>query len=67
MAHEGTVKFFNSAKGYGFIIKDVTNEEVFVHATGIKDGYKIKEKDRVKFEEEDGKKGICAVKVEIVF
>lgn len=67
MAHEGTVKFFNTAKGYGFIKKDSTQDEVFVHITGIKKGYTIKQNDRVKFDEEEGKKGICAINVEIAF
>jgi CspA family cold shock protein len=58
----GTVKFFNEQKGFGFIKKD-DGTEVFVHVTGIADGSKLRENDRVSFEEKDGKKGINAVNV----
>lgn len=38
--NQGTVKFFNSVKGYGFIKNDETEEEIFVHVTALKDGLK---------------------------
>ena len=56
----GTVKFFNEAKGFGFI-KDVSGQEIFVHATGLED--KIKENDTVTFDVAEGKKGLNAVNV----
>jgi CspA family cold shock protein len=56
----GTVKFFNEAKGFGFI-KDETGQEIFVHATGLED--KIKENDAVIFDVAEGKKGLNAVNV----
>ncbi len=56
----GTVKFFNAAKGFGFI-KDESGQEVFVHATGLID--KIKENDLVTFEVAEGKKGLNAINV----
>jgi CspA family cold shock protein len=59
----GTVKFFNAAKGFGFIVDDATNKDIFVHVTGL-NGITIQEKDKVQFEIEDGKKGPSAVKVE---
>ncbi|MFL5762905.1 MAG: cold-shock protein [Bacteroidia bacterium] len=59
----GTVKFFNEAKGFGFI-KDETGQEIFVHATGLED--KIKENDTVTFDVAEGKKGLNAVKVKKV-
>ena len=59
----GTVKFFNNSKGFGFIIIDESNEEIFVHVTGLID--QIKENDQVKFEVEQGKKGLNAVNVEL--
>ena len=49
----GTVKFFNEAKGFGFI-KDDSGQEIFVHATGLSD--KIKENDTVTFDVAEGKK-----------
>ena len=59
----GTVKFYNNAKGFGFI-KDESGQEVFVHATGLID--KIRENDIVTFEVTDGKKGLTAVNVKRV-
>jgi CspA family cold shock protein len=59
----GKVKFFNESKGFGFIITDGTNEEVFVHVTGLVD--KVRENDQVTFEVEQGKKGLNAVNVQI--
>ncbi len=56
----GTVKFFNEAKGFGFI-KDEQGQEIFVHATGLDD--KIRENDSVTFEVAEGKKGLNAVNV----
>lgn len=60
----GTVKFFNSEKGFGFIKSDSSKEDVFVHATGIID--EIKENDQVEFELQQGRKGINAVNVVIL-
>ncbi len=57
----GTVKFFNEAKGYGFIKEDETNREYFVHVTGLID--KIAQDDQVTFDLKDGKKGMNAVNV----
>ncbi|GAA4468916.1 cold shock domain-containing protein [Nibrella saemangeumensis] len=61
----GTVKFFNESKGYGFIVDDESNREIFVHITGL-NGATIREKDRVQYEVVDGKKGLNAVKVKKV-
>ena len=56
--HEGTVKWFNNAKGYGFLGRDSGND-VFVHYSSIKlDGYKsLKEGDPVEFDVVQGEKG----------
>jgi CspA family cold shock protein len=57
----GIVKFFNVTKGFGFIKIDGSNEEIFVHVTGLVD--KINENDKVTFEISEGKKGLNAVEV----
>lgn len=59
--HNGTVKFFNETKGYGFIKDNESGQEYFVHVTGLVD--KIKENDEVTFELQEGKKGLNAVNV----
>ena len=61
---EGTVKFFNNEKGYGFITPQDGGNDVFVHSTGLID--EIREDDRVQFRTEQGKKGINAVEVTVV-
>lgn len=60
----GTVKFFNEAKGYGFILDDDTQKDIFVHITGLGQGVVIREKDAVSYEVNDGKKGLNAIDVE---
>lgn len=57
----GTVKFFNDAKGFGFIVDNTSNEEFFTHISGLIDD--IREGDQVTFETTVGKKGINAVNV----
>ena len=61
---EGKVKFFNNTKGFGFIQPEDSNEDIFVHSSGLID--EIREDDRVQFEVEQGKKGLNAVKVEVI-
>lgn len=58
--NKGTVKFFNEAKGFGFI-KAENGQEVFVHATGLIEP--VRENDEVTFEIQMGKKGENAVNV----
>jgi len=60
---KGTVKFFNESKGYGFIKDADTEQDYFVHVSGLID--KIKKDDEVVFELEDGKKGLNAVQVKL--
>lgn len=60
---QGTVKFYNESKGFGFITT-ANGEEVFVHITGLVD--KIKQDDSVEFEITQGKKGPNAVNVKLV-
>jgi len=62
---EGTVKFFNNSKGFGFIKSDESGEDIFVHSTGLIDN--IKEDDKVQFSTQAGRKGLNAVNVEVVY
>ncbi len=61
---KGTVKFFNESKGFGFIREDNSNEEYFVHISGLID--EIHEDDVVEFELKEGRKGLNAVNVKVV-
>jgi CspA family cold shock protein len=58
---QGTVKFFNEEKGFGFIKHDNSNKETFVHANGLID--QIEANDRVVFDVQEGRKGPNAVNV----
>ena len=59
----GTVKFFNVTKGFGFIVDTSSNEEIFVHVSGLID--EIRQGDTVTFETARGKKGMNAVNVKL--
>lgn len=61
---EGTVKFFNNSKGFGFITFKDSEEEIFVHKSNLVD--QIKENDNVTFDVEKGEKGLSAIKVSLV-
>jgi CspA family cold shock protein len=61
---QGIVKFFNEEKGFGFIRPTDSNEDLFVHSSGLID--KIRENDKVEFEQERGKKGMNAVRVRAI-
>lgn len=58
----GTVKFFNSGKGFGFITAE-DDKEYFVHITGLQEGVQIADGDAVTFDVEDGERGPKAVNV----
>lgn len=62
--HTGKVKFFNQAKGFGFIIDDSDKKEYFVHVSGVKTKDEIREGDEVEFELQEGKKGLNCVNVQ---
>ena len=61
----GTVKFFNADKGFGFIIPDDGGKDVFVHVNGL-NGNHINEGDKVSYDVEEGKKGPNAVNVQVI-
>jgi len=62
--NEGTVKFFNVSKGFGFIVEKDSGKEYFVHSSGLID--QIAENDKVQFELAEGRKGLNAVNVKRV-
>ena len=62
---QGKVKWFNTTKGFGFITEGDSNKEHFVHVSGLVD--EIKEGDEVTFELTEGRKGLNAVNVELVY
>jgi CspA family cold shock protein len=62
---EGTVKFFNESKGFGFITNDDTGKDIFVHVTGL-NGEALNEGDKVEYVEEEGRKGMVAAKVRVI-
>ena len=62
--NQGTVKFFNSEKGFGFIKHSDSDKETFVHVSGLIND--IKEGDQVEFELQNGKKGMNAVNVTVI-
>lgn len=62
---EGTVKFFNEGKGFGFITAD-DGKDYYVHSSGLKEGVSIKEGDKVTFNVVEGEKGPKAEQVEKV-
>jgi CspA family cold shock protein len=62
--NNGKVKFFNNTKGFGFIKDNDSDNEYFVHVTGLVDD--IRENDDVTFDVKEGKKGLNAVNVKLV-
>ena len=61
---QGTVKFFNNSKGFGFIAPDDGGKDVFVHKNGLTD--QITEGDKVSYDVEEGQKGLNAVNVKVM-
>lgn len=60
----GAIKFYVIEKGYGFIVQDDSDKDIFFHHSGL-NSKEIVEGDRVTYEEIDGKKGPQAVNIEI--
>ena len=63
--NNGTVKWFNAQKGFGFITNDATGEDIFVHFSGIAaDGYKsLEEGQKVAYDVTEGNRGPQAINV----
>lgn len=59
----GTVKFFNNSKGFGFITPEDGGKDVFVHANGLIDN--IKDGDNVSYDVEETPKGMNAINVKV--
>ncbi len=61
---EGTVKFFNGTKGFGFITPSNGGQDIFVHVSGLMD--EIRENDKVSYEVQNGQKGLNAINVKVI-
>ncbi len=57
----GIIKFYNESKGYGFIVDDETQRDIFFHVSGLADD--VQQNDKVSFEVRDGQKGENAFNV----
>ncbi len=64
LIRKGTITFFNTSKGYGFIKDHESQESIFVHQNGLETS--VKENDKVTFEVEKGPKGLNAINVKLV-
>ena len=66
--HNGTVKWFNAQKGYGFILDENGKDDIFVHHTGINmEGFRnLEEGAAVEFDTVEGAKGLQAVNVTVI-
>jgi CspA family cold shock protein len=61
---EGTIKFFNETKGFGFIKPNDGGPDIFVHVSGLTG--EVREGDKVSYEVQNGKKGLNAVNVRVI-
>lgn len=62
--NEGTIKFFNEAKGFGFITPNDGGADIFVHVTGLNG--QVRENDKVSYEVSNGQKGPTATNVNVI-
>lgn len=58
----GTIKFFNESKGFGFIKDNDTQQDIFVHVSGL--NHEVREGDIVTYDVTEGRKGLNAVNVQ---
>lgn len=64
---KGTIKFFNSQKGFGFIIPDQGGKEIFVHISNVQgETTSLHEGQKVEYEESSGRKGPEAIEVTLI-
>ena len=63
---EGTVKFFDATKGFGFITPSDGGKDVFVHKTGVEGSRTLQDGDRVEFEVAQDQKGPKATNVQVL-
>ena len=61
--NNGTVKFFNETKGFGFITPDGGGDDIFVHVSGLVD--QVQQGDQVTYDVENGRKGVNATNVRV--
>ena len=61
----GTVKFFDNSKGFGFITPDDGGKDVFVHVNGLNED-SLNDGDKVSYDVEEGQKGLNAVNVSVI-
>lgn len=62
--NEGTIKFFNEAKGFGFITPSNGGQDLFVHVTGLNG--QVQENDKVSYNVTEGQKGPTATNVNVI-
>ena len=62
--NEGTIKFFNEAKGFGFITPSNGGQDLFVHVTGLNG--QVRENDKVSYNVTDGQRGPTAINVNVI-
>ncbi|WP_312189437.1 cold shock domain-containing protein [Sphingobacterium sp.] len=60
---EGTIKFFNQTKGFGFITPANGGQDIFVHVSGLVND--VRDNDKVTYEVQSGKKGLNAINVRV--
>tara|TARA_Y100000294_G_C8510135_1_gene318395 strand:- start:355 stop:549 length:195 start_codon:yes stop_codon:yes gene_type:complete len=63
---EGTIKFFNERKGFGFVTDDESGKDFFVHQSSLEEGVTLRDGDKVTFDVEEGDRGPKAVNVKLV-